>query len=149
MHLLLTQGAHNQYGDLPWTARHEMLMTHWILSRPEVREFLPSRIMVASPEAWIDTVEAMNRLQGWSDVSVLHYRDLAAHGEQLLLSIRFGAWTSVADPDQAANWARYFRREVQQYCHAHRAVSGRGLHRRQEASSNGYARPRRYPAYRG
>ena len=31
-HLLLTQGAHNQYGDLPWTARHEMLMNQWILS---------------------------------------------------------------------------------------------------------------------
>ena len=27
VHLLLTQGAHNQYGDLPWTARQEMLET--------------------------------------------------------------------------------------------------------------------------
>ena len=42
-HLLLTAGAHNQYGDLPWTARHEMLMQQWILARPEVREFLPTR----------------------------------------------------------------------------------------------------------
>ena len=32
-HLLLTEGAHNQYGDLPWTARHEFLMYEWILSR--------------------------------------------------------------------------------------------------------------------
>ena len=55
------------------------------------------------------SVDAMNRLQGWSDVSVLHYRDLAEFGEQMLLGIRFGAWTSVNDPDQAANWARYFR----------------------------------------
>ena len=46
-HLLLTEGAHNQYGDLPWTARHEMLMYQWILSRREVREFLPTRTMVA------------------------------------------------------------------------------------------------------
>ena len=33
-HLLLTEGAHNQYGDLPWTARHEMLMYQWILCAP-------------------------------------------------------------------------------------------------------------------
>ena len=98
MHLLLTQGAHNQYGDLPWTARHEMLMTQWILARPEMRDFLPTRTMVAYPEAWMDRVEAMNKLQGWSDSSVLHFRDLAVFGEQLLLGIRFGAWTTVIEP---------------------------------------------------
>ena len=64
-HIVLTQGAHNQYGDLPWTARHEMLMGQWILSRPEMREFLPTRTMVVEPELWISRVEAMNRLQGW------------------------------------------------------------------------------------
>ena len=26
-HLLLAEGAHNQFGDLPWTARHEMLIS--------------------------------------------------------------------------------------------------------------------------
>ena len=36
-------------------------------------------------------VEAMNKLQGWTDVAVLHFRDLAVFGEQLLLGIRFGA----------------------------------------------------------
>ena len=80
---------------------------------------------------------------------MLHYRDLAAYGEQLLLSIRFGSWTSATDPDRAANWARYFRREVQQYCHAYRAVTGHGLAARPEASANGYARRRPFPAYRG
>ena len=109
-HLLLTQGAHNQYGDLPWTARHEMLMNQWILARPEMRDFLPTRTMVAYPEAWMDRVEAMNKLQGWSDASVLHFRDLAVFGEQLLLGIRFGSWTTVIEPEQAANWARYWRR---------------------------------------
>ncbi|HEV7713034.1 MAG TPA: hypothetical protein VGP16_32875 [Asanoa sp.] len=149
VHLLLAQGAHNQYGELPWTTRHEMLMSQWILSRPEIRDFLPSRVMVDSPEIWIDAVEAMNRLHGGPDVSVLHYRDLAAYGEQLLLSIRFGSWTSATDPDRAANWARYFRREVQQYCHAYRAVTGHGLAARPGASANGYARRRPFPAYRG
>lgn len=130
VHLLLTEGAHNQYGDLPWTARHEMLMYQWILARPEMREFLPTRTMVAYPEPWIASVEAMNKLQGWSDVSVLHFRDLAVFGEQLLLGIRFGAWTEVIEPDQAANWARYWRPEVQGYIHAYRAVTGVDLTQR-------------------
>jgi hypothetical protein len=150
-HLLLTQGAHNQYGDLPWTARQEFLMAQWILSRPEVRDFLPYQVMVDTPETWMRSVDAMNRLQGWSDVSVLHYRDLAEFAEQLLLGIRFGAWTSVNDPDQAANWARYFRREVQQYCHAFEAVTGQGVHRRAHAPAapaNGYGR-RPQSAFRG
>jgi hypothetical protein len=123
-HLLLTEGAHNQYGDLPWTARHEMLMQQWILARPEMREFLPSRTMVAHPEEWMAPVDAMSKLQGWSDTSVLHFRDLAVFGEQLLLGVRFGAWTAVIDPEQGANWARYWRPEVQGYTHANSAVTG-------------------------
>ena len=124
VHLLLAEGAHNQYGDLPWTARHEMLMQQWILARPEFREFLPTRIMVAYPEPWMDRVDAMKTLQGWTDVSVLHFRDLGVFGEQILLSIRFGAWSDVNDRDQAANWARYWRAEIQGYIHAYRAVTG-------------------------
>jgi hypothetical protein len=123
-HLLLTEGAHNQYGDLPWTARHEMLMYQWILSRPEVREFLPSRRMVVYPEPWIAPVDTMSKLQGWSDIPVLHFRDLAVCEEQLLLSIRYGNWNDVNDADQAGNWARYFRQEVRQTMHAYRAVTG-------------------------
>ena len=129
-HLLVTEGAHNQYGDLPWTARHEMLMYQWILSRPEMRNFLPTRTMVVYPEPWIAAVEAINKLQGWSDVPALHFRDLAVFGEQLLLSIRFGAWTATINPAQAANWARYWRPEVQGYIHAYRAATGRDLTQR-------------------
>ena len=124
VHLLLSEGQHNQYGDLPWTARIEMLMQEWILARPEFREFLPTRIMVAYPEPWMDRVDAMKKLQGWTDVSVLHFRNLGVFGEQILLSIRFGAWSTVNDRDQAANWARYWRAEIQGYIHAYRAVTG-------------------------
>ncbi len=134
-HLLLTEGAHNQYGELPWTARHEMLMYQWILSRSEMQVFLPGRTMVVYPEPWISAVEAMNRLQDWSDASVLHYRDLAVFGEQLLLSIRFGAWTTVTEPDQAANWARYHRAVVKAYGHALLATTGNDLTRRRDRSS--------------
>jgi hypothetical protein len=149
VHLTLVQGAHNAYGDLPSTARQEMLVLQWILGSRQIREFLPSRIMVDQPEAWMDAVDAMNHLQGWDSTPALHYRDLAVYGEQLLLSIRFGAWTGESDPARAANWARYFRREVQQYCHAYRAVTGHDILRRREASSpNGFRPPMRQRAYR-
>jgi hypothetical protein len=124
VHLLLSQGAHNQYGDLPWTARQEMLMQEWLLARPEMREFLPTRVMVAYPEAWMDRVDAMKKLQGWTDVSVLSFRDLGVFGEQILLGIRFGAWSDVNDPATAANWARYWRPEIQGYIHSYRTVTG-------------------------
>jgi hypothetical protein len=130
VHLLLTQGAHNQYGDLPWTARQEMLMQEWMLARPEMREFLPSRIMVDYPEPWMDRVETMKTLQGWTDTTVMHFRDLGVFGEQILLSVRFGAWPSVIESQHASNWARYWRPEIQGYIHGYRAVAGVDLSER-------------------
>ncbi|MFB6642136.1 hypothetical protein ACFCYF_33475 [Streptomyces chartreusis] len=127
VHLLLTEGQHNQYGDLPWTARQEMLMQQWILARPEMREFLPGRTMVAYPEPWMDRVDTMKRLQGWGSDSVIHFHNLGRFGEQLLLSVRFGNWSSVIDRDSAANWARYWRTEIQGYVHSYRSVTGADL----------------------
>jgi hypothetical protein len=125
VHLLLTQGGHNQYGDLAWTARHEMLMQQWLLSRKELREFLPRRVMVVYPEKWMDSVDTMKSLQGWTDVSVLHFNNLAAYGERILLSTRYGTWTDPNIlPDEAAAWARYYRLEIQGYIHAYRAATG-------------------------
>lgn len=124
VHFLLAEGAHNQFGDLPSTARQEMLIQQWILARPEFREFLPTRIMVAYPEPWMDRVDAMKKLQGWTDISVREFNALAAFGEQILLSIRFGAWSTVHDSMQAANWARFWRPEIQGYIHSYRAVTG-------------------------
>jgi hypothetical protein len=123
-HLLLAQGAHNQFGDLPWTARVEMLIQEWLLARPEMRDFLQSRSMVPYREGWMAQVDTMKKLQGWSDVTVTHFRDLGVYGEQLLLSVRYGDWIGVNEPAQAANWARYWRPEVQSYIHAYRAVTG-------------------------
>jgi len=148
VHLLLTQGAHNQYGDLPWTARQEFLMMEWILARPEMREFLPGRIMVDYPEPWMDHVETMKTIQGWTDTSILHFRDLAIHGEKLLLSIRYGLWTNVIEPDQAANWARYWRPEVQGYIHAYRTVAGVDLTDRADTTMPALLLQQRLPAAR-
>lgn len=124
VHLILTEGSHNQYGDLPSTARQEMLMQGWILARPEMREFLPTRIMVAYTEPWMDRVDAMKKIQGWTETSVYHFRDLGVFGEQLLLSLRFGNWSEAFNAEQGANWARFWRSEVQGYLHAYRAVTG-------------------------
>jgi len=124
VHLVLSEGAHNQYGDLPSVARAEMLMQQWLLARPEFREFLPTRIMVAYPEPWMDRVSALNNLMGWTKTSVLHFRDLGVFGEQLLLSIRFGNWGNIADRHAASNWANFWRPQIQSYMHAYRAVTG-------------------------
>jgi hypothetical protein len=124
VHLILAQGAHNQFGDMPWTARAEMMLQQYILSRPELRDFLQSRAMVPYKEAWMPQVDTMKTLQGWSDVTVTHFRDLAVYGEQILLSVRYGDWIAINDEDSAKNWARYWRPEIQGYLHAYRAATG-------------------------
>jgi hypothetical protein len=124
VHLLLAEGANNMYGDLPWTARSEMLMQQWLLSRSELGDFLPSRVAVAYAEDWMPKVDAMKRVQGWSDTSVRFFHDLGHFGEQIMLSIRFGNWSEVFDREQAGNWARFWRQEVQWYIHAYEAVTG-------------------------
>ncbi|MEQ6342563.1 MAG: hypothetical protein M3A44_13195 [Gammaproteobacteria bacterium] len=124
VHLLLAQGAHNQFGDLPWMARVEMLVQQWLMARPEMRDFLQSRAMVPYKEAWMPQVDTMKTQQGWSDITVTHFHDLGVYGEQILLSIRWHNWNDINDEDEAKNWARYFRPEIQGYLHAYRAVTG-------------------------
>jgi len=70
------------------------------------------------------SVETMKTLQGWTDTSILHFHDLGKFGERIVLSIRFRDWTSEIHPESAANWARYWRPEIQGYVHAYRAVTG-------------------------
>jgi hypothetical protein len=60
-------------------------------------------------------VDDMKRLQGWSDVMITHFHELAIYGEQILLSIRYGDWIDINDQELARNWARYWRPEIQRY----------------------------------
>lgn len=125
VHLLLAEGAHNQFGDLPWTARAEMLMMQFIIGRPEIREFLRGRAMVPYSERWMGQVDTMKKLQGWNDTSITHFRNLAIYGEQILLSVRYGDWSDTGiDQDSAKIWARYWRPEIQGYIHAYLAATG-------------------------
>jgi hypothetical protein len=80
--------------------------------------------MVPHPEAWMDRVDAMKALQGWTDTGAVHFHDLGTFGEQILLSIRYGAWSLINNRDFAANWARSWRTEIQGYIHAYRAATG-------------------------
>jgi hypothetical protein len=124
VHLILSEGAHNQFRDMPTTSRVEMMMQQWLLARPEFREYLPRRAMVAYPEPWMHSVESMRKLQGWGDTNTYQFWQLATTGEQIVSSIRWSDWNSVNDPVNAANWAAFFRPEIQTYIHSYRAVTG-------------------------
>jgi hypothetical protein len=126
LHFVLTEGMQNQYGDLPSQARIEMMIQQWFLARPETREFLRGRVMVPYPERWMDSVDTMKALQGWTDVPTLYFNELAVTGEQLLLSVRYADWaTQTPDiTDKAAEWARHHRSVVQRYVYAYRMVTG-------------------------
>jgi hypothetical protein len=125
VHLIMAEGAHNQFGDLPWTSRCEMLTMQWMLARPEMREFLRGRYMVPYQEEWMGAVDSMKRLQGWTDTTVTHFHELAITGERILLSVRYGDWVDIENiQEQAKNWARYWKPEVQRYIHGFQAVTG-------------------------
>jgi hypothetical protein len=124
VHVILAEGAQNQFGDLPWTAREEMLLMQWLLARPEMKEFLRGRYMVPYEEPWMGAVDAMKKLQGWSDVSETQFRYLAVYGERILLPIRYGNWIKVNDQEHAKNWARFFKPDIQSYTYAYQAVTG-------------------------
>lgn len=124
VHLILAEGAHNQFGDLPTVAKIEMLIEQWILSRPEVREFLGGKIMVPYSEPWMEKVDCMKNLQGWDKTSVNYYHDLAVFGEQLILSIRYTNWNSINQANFAAGWADFWRNEIQSYIHKYQVVTG-------------------------
>jgi hypothetical protein len=124
-HLVLSQGTENQYGEMAVTARAEMLVMQHILAQPSMREFLGGRPMTPYPEPWMDRVDSMKAIQGWSDASVFHYHDLATFGERLVVTIRLGNWAALnVGAAQAQNWAAGFRPLIQRYIAAYRAVTG-------------------------
>jgi hypothetical protein len=141
--LVLTEGQHNQFGDLPWTSRVEDWTQMYMLGRPEMREFLGGRVMVPYREPWMDRVDVVKSLMNWTDTNVTHFRDLGTFGEQLLLTVRYGLWTDTIEPAQAKNWARYWRSEIQGYIHAYRAATGVDLRQSADATMPGILLQRR------
>lgn len=137
VHLLLAQGATNQFGDLPVTSRAEFMVMQWILARPEMRTFLGGRTMVPYAEPWMDRVDTMKGLVGWPEATVTHFRDLAHFGEPIVLSIRWDNWNSITNRNYAGDWAKSFRDSIQRYVHAYRAVTGVDLTRVVDATPPG------------
>ena len=127
MHVTLAEGAGNQFGDMAWTARQEFLIQQWLLARPEIREFLRGRNTVLYPEPWMGAVDAMNKMQGWTDVSVRHYRDLAYTGEQIVLTIRHYRWDTETNEDEAKAWVEDLKSDIQTYIQSYWAVTGTDL----------------------
>jgi hypothetical protein len=124
LHLILAEGANNQYGNLPTESRIEMIVEQYILSRPEIREFLNSRVMVPYKEEWMGRVDALKKLQRWDPTGITNYYELATFGEMLLLSIRLISWSDINSSETAGMWAKYFRNEIQKYIFNYRAVTG-------------------------
>jgi hypothetical protein len=124
VNLLLTEGMHNQFNDLSLTARIEMMIEQWILSRKEIKEFLRGKAMVIYDEPWMGTVDTMKTIQGWQSTSIKLYHELAEFGEDILLSIRFTMWSQINDPNIAALWANRFRSSIQRYIYSYQGVTG-------------------------
>lgn len=124
VNLALGEGGSNQYGDLPWVARSEMMIQQWLLARPEMREFLSARPSAVYPETWMERLESAKTLLGLNSPSVLHMYNLATMGERMLISIRLHPWTKENETIRAANWARRFRSDIQGYIHAYNAATG-------------------------
>lgn len=124
LHLVLHEGFANQYGDLTWTSRQEALMYQWLLSRPEIVSAFGDQTSPL-PEAWMQVVDQMRSLQGWPGPSTRYYATLATSGERILLSARWNAWIHEGmNEDNVKQWARFFRKDIQQYISAYRAVTG-------------------------
>ena len=102
-----------------------MMTIQWMLARPEMKEFLRGRYMVPYQEDWMGAVDSMKKLQGWTDTTITHYFELAVTGERILLSIRYGDWSDIENiEDQAKNWARSCKPEIQRYLYAYKTVTG-------------------------
>ena len=126
LHMILAQGANNQFGDMPFQCRVEMLMVQYLLSREHMRQFLGHRAMTPYKERWMGRVDAMKALQGWDRhlASVMVYESLASNGEAILQSIRWFDWVNKDDPKVAHNWLKLFKEKIMSYIHAYRAGFG-------------------------
>lgn len=123
VHLMLAPTLTNQGPEVTWAARGEMLIIQWLLSRPEMREFLRGNAMVPYSERWMGPVDTMKKLQGWTDTSITHFRNLGIFGEQILLSIRYGDWSEINNQDSAKVWARTFNSQIRGYINAYSAAT--------------------------
>ena len=105
-----------------------MLAMQWILAQPEMHEFLGGPAMMPYEEPWMDRVDTMKTLHGWSDTSITHFFELAVQGEQILLPVRRGRWNeSTRKREDAANGALKWPNSIQRYIYSYATVTGKDL----------------------
>lgn len=125
LQMILLQGASNQFGTIPVQARVECLLMQWLLSADQIDKFLGAPNMIAYPERWMAPVDTLRRLMRWGDTSIIEFWRLAAYGELLLCSVRWGNFGPEATEGRdAEDWAIAFRDLLTQYVHSYRAVTG-------------------------
>lgn len=128
LQLLLAQRASNQFNSLNIELMVQMMIVQYILSRPNVIQFLQGPPMVAYAAPWQRAVEAMMKLQGWDNVSVSHYSTLADAADLILSGVRLGDWMHRdTTQDQAENFVRYFMPQFKAYANSYKAVTGLDL----------------------
>jgi hypothetical protein len=70
-------------------------------------------------------VYCVNAARHIFDTTITHFYELAVTGERILLSIRYGDWSDIENiQEQATNWARSCRSEIQRYIYAYQTVTG-------------------------
>jgi hypothetical protein len=114
-----------------------------ILARPEVGEPLGERIKVSYPEPWMDRIDTVTSMMGWTNTDIIQFHDLGVLGEELLLTVRDGGWSDDAHQETAHSWARFWRSEILGYVRAYRAVTGVDLRRSAESTMPGMLLRRR------
>lgn len=132
LQLALAEGANNQFGSLTYMARVELLIIQSLLGMPEIRTFLATRDMVAYPEPWIESLDAINRLMGWNRASALQFYELATRGERLMLALRYipimkPGLSNMNECDVMAQFLKQSKSDVQAYAQALQSVTGLDL----------------------
>ena len=147
LHGLLSDAGDPRLELVVRSTRRDMLVELYALNRPELRPMFPVHPNVTVPEPWMAVVDAVAILEGWTQVSAAFFAELARLGERILLSVRLCDWARVGDCEQAAAWARSWRRAVQIYRLTLDVVDWPSEKGREAAVSWGgtYAEPPRVP----
>lgn len=124
LQMILLQGSSNQFSTITIQARVECMIAQWLLTAPEIQKFLGAPTMISYPESWMEPVDALRRLLQWGDTSIIEFWRLAAYGELLISSVRWGNFGPAANnPQDAEDWAMTFRNFTTQYVASYCSVT--------------------------
>lgn len=144
MNVRLAMGAHNQLWEVTRRIRRDMLVQQWILSRPEVTEFLRVPAMVDMREGWMSALAAYrdrknqqsrsaSRSGNYGSVSgnssqsalvVQQFHRLACKSEIMVLGARWGGWSNEDMVGKSAEgWLNEVQHDIKDYISDYREVT--------------------------